>query len=90
MTIEFEDFVPSIQKQGFFNRDFEPFRECLERANRWIEENGIDVMNAETVVLHNLWSPGEEGSEDPELSTSGDMFSQWHQCIRIWYRATGG
>jgi len=87
MTIEFEDFVPSIQKRGFFSREFEAFRECLERANRWVEENGIDVMNIETVILPNIWSPGEEGSEDPELRTSGDMISQWYQCIRIWYHA---
>ena len=44
-----------------------------------------DVLNVETVVLPNIWSPYEEGSADVALGTSGEMPSHWHQFIRCWY-----
>ena len=47
--------------------------------------NRLDIVTVETVVLPNLWD--EEGSEDPEITTSGDMMSTWHQFVRVWYRA---
>jgi len=84
MRIEFEDFVPAIRKRGLLSREFEPLRDCLERANKWIETSQAEVIHVETVVLPNLWD--EDGSEDEEISTSGDMFSQWNQFIRVWYR----
>jgi hypothetical protein len=85
MRIEFEDFVPAIEQRGFFKNQYESLRECLDRANEWIENAGVDVVNVETIVLPNLWR--EEGSEDPEVTTSGDMMSTWYQFVRVWYRS---
>jgi len=47
--IAFEDFVP--EKGGFFHRPtVKQVAEPLQRANEWIERNGIDVINVETLV----------------------------------------
>ena len=86
--IQFADFVPvELEKAGFFQRSIrEQLSDCLQRANDWIAENHITVVTIETVVLPNIYHPGEEGSTDTELYTSGDMSSQWYQFIRVWYR----
>ena len=88
MPISYRDFVPEMLNAGGFLRaaEYEPLERALRRANEWIERAGVEVLNVETVVLPNLDSPYEDGSEDPELHTSGDMASSWHQFIRIWYR----
>lgn len=85
--IAYQDFVPEkIAPGGFFKMaSYESLNECLRQANRWITANGIEVVNVETVVLPNMYAPGEEGSSDVELRTSGDMFSSWHQFIRVWH-----
>ena len=85
MTVAFRDFAPAIEKKGFFRNQYESLRDCLRRANEWIDAEDPDVINIETVVLPNLWN--EEGPEDPEITTSGDMMSSWHQFVRVWYRS---
>jgi hypothetical protein len=86
--IRFADFVPrELEKAGFFKRSVrEQLSDCLQRANSWIAENHIRILNIETVVLPNISHPGEEGSIDTELYTSGEMSSQWYQFIRVWYQ----
>ncbi|HEV7280139.1 MAG TPA: hypothetical protein VGN57_08005 [Pirellulaceae bacterium] len=87
--IWFRDFVPQIlQQPGFFEPGrYQSFEEALDLANQWIEATGVEVVNVETVVLPNIWSQYEEGSTDTALPTSGEMASEWHQFIRVWYRA---
>jgi len=85
VTIAYRDFAPEITRNGFFVRDMESFSNCLKRANEWISSADPRILNIETVVLPNMWN--EEGSEDTDLRTSGDMGSSWHQFIRIWYEA---
>lgn len=87
MTIAFKDFAPGIEKKGFFKDRYEPFQDCLRKANEWIQAENPDLINVETVVLPNLWDSGETGSEDPEIHTSGEMASSWHQFVRVWYKA---
>ena len=86
MTIKFKDFTPGVEKKSFFTTTYEPLQKCLLRANEWIAAENPTIINIETVVLPNLWDTGEEGSEDPDLTTSGDMRSSWHQFVRVWYR----
>jgi len=81
----FQDFFPTVTKRGFFTTSFEPLRAAMFRANEWVDKYGVNVINIETVVLPNLHARGEGGSEDPSLRTSGEMQSQWHQFIRVWY-----
>ena len=60
--------------------------EVIQDANNWISENGVDVLNVETVVLPNIHDKEEEGSTDTELWTGGESSSQWYQLIRVWYK----
>ena len=84
--MDFKDFVPSVKDPGGFFKPatHEDLAETLARANAWIDQKGIDVINVETVVLPNMRI--EEGPEDTELRTSGDMSSYWYQFIRVWFR----
>ena len=81
----FEDFAPRMLKSGLFSREFESFDAALAGANEWIEDNGIDVVNIETVVLPQIWGAFEEGgTTDVDLGVGEG--SRWHQFIRVWYR----
>ena len=88
--IQFKDFVPQVTDGGGFFRmpTIEEFSMALERANEWIAQDNVDVVNIETVLLPNMHNHGEEGSIDVHLGTSGEMSSIWHQFIRVWYRAS--
>lgn len=85
--IHFHDFVPEmLTPPGFLKvATHEPLQAALDRANAWVQDNHVRVINIETVVLPNIWSRYEEGASDPALGTSGESPSQWHQVIRIWY-----
>ncbi|MCF7955822.1 MAG: hypothetical protein K9M75_08480 [Phycisphaerae bacterium] len=81
--MRFEDFAPQIIKSGFFGREFESFEAALVRANEWIDQNDIDVVNIETVVLPQIWR--EDGTKDVDLRVGGETSCTWHQFIRVWY-----
>ena len=87
--IGFKDFVPGMKDRGglFRRPEMEQLSESIREANEWISQNDVEVINIETVVLPNMYCPGEEGSTDVQLSTSGDMGSSWYQFVRVWYRA---
>ena len=84
MKLAFKDFKPEIKEKGFFSNSYEPFKDSLQRANDWISAENPEVLNVETVVLPNLRQ--EEGSEDPDLCSSGDFATTWHQFVRVWYK----
>ena len=85
--LRYHDFIPlRTAPAGFLKpAEFEPLDVALADANEWIKENGIRVVNVETVVLPNIWSQYEEGTHDPALGISGDSPSFWYQVIRVWY-----
>jgi hypothetical protein len=37
-------------------------------------------------VLPNLHGRREEGTSDPELVVSMDVWTNWNQFVRVWYR----
>ncbi|GHB98522.1 hypothetical protein [Cerasicoccus arenae] len=86
--IRYQDFAPEKTAAGGFFKmpTFESLDECVAQANRWIEDNQLELINVETVVLPNMHISGEEGTSDVSLHTSGDMMSNWHQFVRVWYR----
>lgn len=84
MSIASRDFLPEITKPGFFSDTFESFQDSLCRANQWIAAESPTIINVETVVLPNVHS--EDGSEDINIRTSGEMSSSWHQFVRVWYK----
>jgi hypothetical protein len=73
--ISFRDFVPEVTDKGglFKPPTLEQLSGGLARANDWVASNKVRVLNIETVVLPNIHSPGEAGSGDSQLHTSGEM-----------------
>jgi hypothetical protein len=94
--LKFADFVPkplaeAVQTSGFFkltvNPEFEHFTDAVQAASEWVEaQDGIRVLHVETVVLPNIWLPGETGSSDTALRTTSQATSFWHQFVRVWYQ----
>jgi hypothetical protein len=88
--IAYRDFAPrQLSAAGFLQpAEHEPLKETLARANDWVREHGIDVLNVETVVLPNLWSPHSEGTTDPNRVLQPGFAEAWNQFIRVWYRVS--
>jgi len=87
--VHFKDFVPErIKKGGFLSgAKYQHLEDKMEEANKWVKDNGFEIVNVETVVLPNIWDSDEEGSEDVDILTSGTNASTWHQFIRVWYKS---
>ncbi len=86
--LRYRDFVPKqISEPGIFKQgEHETFDDAVLAANQWIEESKVKLINLETVVLPNIWSRWEHGSNDASLGTSGESPSRWHQVLRVWYQ----
>jgi hypothetical protein len=76
--IAFQDFIPQRQRKrllGILN-DYENLHELVSRANRWIEQNHVDVINVETVLVTKL--PDEdEASPGARMDSQGAAFSMY-------------
>lgn len=83
MPIGYRDFFPEILKRGLFSTVQETVPATVDRANAWIAESGVRVINVETVVLPNVQN-AEEASE-VGIRTSGEVSSYWYQVVRVWY-----
>ncbi len=88
--LHYIDFVPKMKTApGLLSvGEYESFKDAVAAANQWITENQekCKLVNLETVVLPNIWSRYEEGSDDASLGVSGESPSQWHQILRCWYQ----
>ncbi|MFG0332352.1 MAG: hypothetical protein ACF8TS_03225 [Maioricimonas sp. JB049] len=84
--LQFRDFVPRQLSPGgmFSSARYASLQAALDEANSWIGQTGADVINVETVALPNIHE--ENGSEDVDLRSSGEVGTYWHQFIRVWYR----
>jgi hypothetical protein len=87
--IAYRDFAPrQLSAAGLLKpATYEPLAQALAAANAWIQDKGIDVVNVETVVLPNLWSPYSKGTEDTEMILQPSFAASWNQFIRVWYRS---
>lgn len=75
--IAFKDFIPKrVEGTG----DLEDIENVLERVNNYIFDNGVRVINLETVVLPNV-----EHTGDSELQTPEGEDSTWVQFLRLWF-----
>ena len=86
--LKFKDFVPNQKSYNIWTgkSKMEPLAYALQDANSWIAGNPtIELINIETVVLPNIHSQKEEGSQDPELKHDASMAANWYQFIRVWY-----
>jgi hypothetical protein len=86
MFLNFKDFFPVVMKSGFFSKEYESLSTTVARANQWVTESGVRVINVETVVLPNIAS--EEDSSRVGIRTSGEMSSHWYQVVRVWFDTT--
>ena len=86
--LKFKDFVPNQKSYNIWTgrSKIEPLSYALQDANSWIARHpNIELINIETVVLPNIHSSKEEGSQDPELRHDASMAVNWYQFIRVWY-----
>ena len=84
MRIAYEDIVPEIVTPAAFlqNPMYETFDHLIARANKWIDDKTIDVINVETVAFpQGRWGPTQSNAP----AVAGNVGS-WHQFLRIWYR----
>lgn len=87
-VLAFKDFVPVQQgtKPALFGLAqtpvFADLEDALVRANQWIAQAGVRVLNVETVVLPNL----TETDQSATTTNRHDFMDQWRQFIRVWYR----
>ncbi|HLP77648.1 MAG TPA: hypothetical protein VK327_12110 [Candidatus Paceibacterota bacterium] len=84
MFIGHKDFLPEVLKSGFFSTEHEPFPAAVARANQWIAESKVRVLNVETVVLPNVKRLEDVSHEG--IRTSGELSSHWFQIVRVWYQ----
>lgn len=81
---KYKDFFGEVTKnRGFFASDtYESIEDLVERVNQWVENEGIDVANIETLVtpinLEHTYGTMEIKSYERGIS--------FKQVIRIWYR----
>lgn len=87
--LRFADFeAEQLKKPGYFTEGtYAELDQVLDHLNAWVDRTGVEVINIETVVLPNLYSEKEMGSQDVSIRTSGEMLSTWNQFFRVWYRA---
>lgn len=89
--IWFRDFVPRMTAAPGWLKpaEYESFESAVEAANHWLEQDGVELVQLETVVLPNIWSTYEEGSVDSSIGTPVGQPSHWNQFLRCWYRVKG-
>jgi hypothetical protein len=83
MSIAYKDFFPAVLKSGFFSTEHEALPATVARANDWIAESGVGLINVETVILPNV--KGVEDASQVGIRTSGEVGSYWYQIVRVWY-----
>ena len=71
--IAYEDFERKIVQHHIIKGNvYENGAALVERANAWIAENGVDVLNVESL---STFGAGDDTS-----------VSHWYSGIRVWYR----
>lgn len=86
--IRFKDFEAVVLKPGGLLSH--PRKKGLDSAlgelNRWVDSEGVEVINVETVLLPNLHSQENPTTRDALMTTSLKLSSTWSQIVRVWYR----
>jgi hypothetical protein len=72
-----------VLKREFLYTEYEALPATVARANQWVSEAGLKVFNVETVVLPNIYLA--QDASKTRLRTSGNLDSNWHQIVRVWY-----
>lgn len=87
--IHYQDFVPKMTDPGaaMKSAEYQDIDAAVTAANLWIQKAAVKVVNVETVVLPNIWSPREQGTKDANIHTHESRFAAntWNQFLRVWY-----
>ena len=85
--VKFQDFEPKVLKSGglLSSPVYESMQDVMLTVNELLADRGVELINIETVVLPNIHSQEEEGTQDTSLTTLG-VGTEWNQFIRVWYR----
>ena len=81
-----KDFLPQVAEPGglFKSAKYETLVDVLATVNDWIEENGVHVVNVETVIIPvSVHMPGRSSGDARFRVWEGTEF--WGQLIRVWY-----
>jgi Holliday junction resolvasome RuvABC endonuclease subunit len=83
--ITFKDFMPEVESSvlGVLN-DYESMSKLVERANDWIDQYNIDVINIETLFLNYAPERDDALRGSTQLSKSKGPFL--YQAVRVWFR----
>ena len=84
--LKFKDFFPVQKSKNIWTGrgKYGTLQHALQDANAWITAHPeIELLNIETVVLPNIHSHREEGTEDPELKEEASAGAKWHQIFRV-------
>lgn len=85
--LSFQDFVARDKtKMLAVSRTYESIAEVVERANEWIDSEGVDVFHVETLLLPGALASSGGTSTSFEVNAGSASFSLWHQVVRVWYR----
>jgi hypothetical protein len=80
-SLAFQDFAPTLLASS---GEYEGIERVVARANAWVQDRGVAVINAETIVV-----PAPER----EPVNSGAAFrasgTPWIQVVRVWFRPVG-
>lgn len=81
----FQDFIPQVQRQRLIPAmsEYESLQEVVTRANRWIEQRGVRVINVETLIVPALPRADAEITAVRLESPNNTLAS--YQMIRVWY-----
>ena len=94
--LAFRDFVPRDDTPMLaLSRRLESVQSVLERVNAWIGEEGIDVINVETVLLPAAAAQDREGQSSGRYTDNMqydigffEVGTTRLQVIRVWHRAS--
>lgn len=77
MAIAYQDFTPTLLKESMLSSVHEELPAVVARANEWIAQHNIQVINVETVV----------GMKEPNTMVDpNNVIGNWgYHLIRVWY-----
>ena len=88
--VSYRDFVPGDTTPLIaIRRSYESITEVMVRANAWIDEAGIDVLNVETLLLPagNAEKGESRFTDNMQFDLGGiEIGGARVQVVRIWFR----
>jgi len=88
MSLAFRDFSPRLMApaRGGSPAQWEPVASVVQRANQWLESQGLQAMNVETLLLP-MGKTAQPLSSAAGSLERWDEDHQWVQVVRVWHEA---